>query len=79
MSDQNIAIIGASGGLGHAFVKLFSEDPSNTVHAFSRSAMKKESAHVHYGHVNLVDEASLKVAATQSSQDAPCWARLMLS
>ena len=71
MSDQNIAIIGASGGLGHAFVKLFSEDSSNTVHAFSRSAMKKKLANVHYGHINLIDEASLKVAATQSSQDAP--------
>jgi NAD(P)-dependent dehydrogenase (short-subunit alcohol dehydrogenase family) len=71
MSDQNIAVIGASGGLGSAFVKLFSEDPSNTVHAFSRSGMKKELANVYYDHVDLVDEESIKVAAIQSSQDAP--------
>lgn len=75
MTNQNIAIIGASGGLGSAFVNLFADDPSNTVYAFSRSKIKNESAHAHLtniyrGRIDFADELSIKQAAEQSTKTA---------
>ena len=69
MPKQNIVIIGASGGLGAAFVKLFAADPDNIVHAFSRSEVKNKLANVHYGHLDYADEESIKTAAEQSAKD----------
>lgn len=37
MTKTNIAIIGASGGIGSAFVRLLSQNKNNTVYAFARS------------------------------------------
>ena len=69
MSNKTIAVIGASGGLGSAFVKLFAEDSSNTVYAFSRSEVRDKLTNVHYGRIDFADEESLKEAAGKSSQD----------
>jgi NAD(P)-dependent dehydrogenase (short-subunit alcohol dehydrogenase family) len=71
MPNQNVVIIGASGGLGSAFVKLFSADVSNTVHAFARAEIKSELTNVHYGRIDYADEESLKEAAEKSAQDRP--------
>jgi NAD(P)-dependent dehydrogenase (short-subunit alcohol dehydrogenase family) len=71
MSNQNIVIIGASGGIGSAFVKFFSADPSNIVYAFSRSEIKNELTNVRSGRVDFSDERTLKKAAEESAQDAP--------
>ena len=53
MPNQNIVIIGASGGLGAAFVNIFAAAPSNIIHAFSRSEIKNMLANVHYGRVEF--------------------------
>ena len=71
MSNRNIAIIGASGGLGSAFVDLFSENSANTIHAFSRSEIKSQLVNVHCGHIDFSDEASIQHAAEQSSRGGP--------
>ena len=71
MSNQNIAIIGASGGLGSAFIDLFSDNPTNTVYAFARSEIKNPLANVRYGQINFADEASIQQAAEQSAQNGP--------
>jgi NAD(P)-dependent dehydrogenase (short-subunit alcohol dehydrogenase family) len=69
MPNQNIVIIGASGGLGAAFVNIFAADPSNIIHAFSRSEIKNKLANVNYGRVDFADEESIKKAAEQSAKD----------
>lgn len=69
MPKQNIVIIGASGGLGSAFVKLFAADSDNIVHAFSRSEIKSKLVNVHYGHLDYADEESIKKAAEQSAKE----------
>ena len=71
MPNQTIVVIGASGGLGSAFVRLFAEDSSNTVHAFSRSEINNGLANVHYGKIDYADEVSLEQAAEQSAAAAP--------
>lgn len=71
MPNLHIAIIGASGGIGSAFVSLFSEDASNAVHAFSRTEIVNKLPKVHYGHINLADEKSISAAAEKASQHAP--------
>ncbi|MFT6387892.1 MAG: NAD(P)-dependent dehydrogenase (short-subunit alcohol dehydrogenase family) [Cellvibrionaceae bacterium] len=71
MPNQNIVIIGASGGLGSAFVKVFADDPTNTIHALSRSEIENKLADVNYGRVDFLDEASIKQAAEQSAQNGP--------
>ena len=69
MTKQTIAIIGASGGIGSAFVRLFAEDSSNTVYAFSRSKINNELENVHCGYIDFSDEESLKDAAEQSAKE----------
>ena len=69
MTKQTIAIIGASGGIGSAFVRLFAENSSNTVYAFSRSKINNELENVHCSHIDFADEESLKQAADQSAKE----------
>ena len=69
MTKQTIAIIGASGGIGSAFVRLFAENSSNTVYAFSRSKINNELENVHCGYIDFSDEKSLKDAAEQSTKE----------
>lgn len=63
MSSLHVAIIGASGGIGSAFVKLLSEDSTNTIHAFSRTDMTNVLPNVHCANIDYADECSLHAAA----------------
>ena len=76
MSNQHIAIIGASGGLGSAFVKMFSNESSNKVYAFSRSTITNQPTNtnvtnIYKSRIDFADEASIKEAAEYSTQNAP--------
>jgi NAD(P)-dependent dehydrogenase (short-subunit alcohol dehydrogenase family) len=68
MPQKNIVIIGASGGLGSAFVKIFADDPANKVHAFSRSEIENKLDNVNYGSIDFTDEASIIQASEQSAK-----------
>ena len=68
---QNIVIIGASGGLGAAFVNAFARNPSNTIHGFSRSEVNSQLSNVHMGRIDFLDEASIQSGAEKSAQDGP--------
>lgn len=71
MPNLNIAIIGASGGIGSALVKLLSEEPLNTVHAFSRSEIVNKIPKVHYGSIDFTNEISISEAAQEASKSGP--------
>lgn len=71
MANLNVAIVGASGGVGSALVELFSADSSNRVHAFSRSEIKLASENVELGNIDYADESSIEAAAEKASQYAP--------
>jgi NAD(P)-dependent dehydrogenase (short-subunit alcohol dehydrogenase family) len=70
----NIAVIGASGGIGSAFVKcLANDDGVAAVHAFSRSPQQSAHPKVTCGVLDLSEEASIaaaaQAAAAQSALD----------
>ncbi len=75
--EINVAVIGASGGIGQAVVQLLSENFSSAgsrisvVHAFSRSSCHTELQNVTYGHIDLEDEASVAAAAELATKDRP--------
>ncbi|SMF48568.1 NAD(P)-dependent dehydrogenase, short-chain alcohol dehydrogenase family [Alteromonadaceae bacterium Bs31] len=69
MANLNVSIIGASGGIGSAFVSMLSQDPTNTVHAFSRSALKNERSNVQLGTLDFADEGSISAAAQAASEN----------
>lgn len=71
MSNKNIAIIGASGGLGAAFVSAFADDPTNTVYGFSRSKIESHFTNVSASYIDFADEPSIQQAAEQSAQHGP--------
>lgn len=57
MSGNSAVIIGASGGIGHAFeTALIEEGAFEVVHGFARSRMGAQ-------HIDLLDEASIAAAA----------------
>ena len=59
----NVAIIGASGGLGKAFVEHLSVQPNVTkLHAFSRSSVKFNHKKVESHAIDIASEASVKEA-----------------
>lgn len=68
MPNKNIAVIGASGGIGSAFVNFFAEDSTNTVYAFARSDIKSHLGNVRVGRVDFTEEASIQQAAELSAQ-----------
>ena len=60
---QNIVIIGASGAMGNAFVRLFSEQyPDATINAFSQNGPQ---------YINYSSEESIASAADGASKDKP--------
>ncbi len=71
MPNLNIAIIGASGGIGSALVKLLSNEPNHIIHAFSRSYIKNDSKNVHVGKIDFNDESSISAAAERATQHFP--------
>jgi len=70
--DCNVAVIGASGGIGRAFVELLAADPAVArVQAFSRSPASFEDSAVRSAALDLTDEASVTQAAAFATQDGP--------
>lgn len=71
-NNLNIAVIGASGGIGRAFVQhLQNLDNIESIYAFSRSAQSFTSPKVTTGFLDFENEDSIQDAAALSSQNAP--------
>ncbi|WP_435237609.1 SDR family NAD(P)-dependent oxidoreductase [Psychromonas sp. PT13] len=73
---QNIAVIGASGAIGRAFVNLLSSSyPSATLYAFSRNDTinrdKTALRNVLYHEINYQDESSIENAAKKTIETGP--------
>lgn len=66
----NIAIFGASGGLGNAFVNQFATDPSNIIHAFSRTPAPSTNTNIRPHPIDILDEGSIAQGAAIISQTA---------
>ena len=65
-APSNIAVIGASGGIGRAFVELLAADDAvDSVHALSRSAIDWPQAKVHGHRLELGSERSIESAASE--------------
>ena len=67
--SKTIVIIGASGGIGSAFVDYYTADNNNTVYALSRSPIKTNSSKVHWFGIDYRDESTIKNAADTCSPD----------
>ena len=65
------AVIGASGGIGSAIVKLLSGGNFDVVHAFSRAGNSLVLPNVRTAKLDLEDEASIAAAAANISNGAP--------
>ena len=62
--NLNVAVIGASGGIGRGFVEHFiASDKVDTIYTFSRSGASFESDKVIEGSLDLNDEPSIEEAA----------------
>ena len=56
----NVAVIGASGGIGKAVVKLLNDDPGVArIHAFSRSAARSRDGKIVHLPMDILDEVSI--------------------
>jgi NAD(P)-dependent dehydrogenase (short-subunit alcohol dehydrogenase family) len=67
---KNIAIIGSSGAIGHAFTEQLSEgNPDATIHAFSRQEPRKKIRGVTNYHIDYQEEASIEAAAASATRD----------
>ncbi|MFC4725888.1 SDR family NAD(P)-dependent oxidoreductase [Glycocaulis abyssi] len=65
-------VIGASGGIGGAFVRHLAADPRcGEVHALSRSGEVPDSPKVRPGSIDLEDPASIRRALAPVSDDGP--------
>jgi NAD(P)-dependent dehydrogenase (short-subunit alcohol dehydrogenase family) len=80
MTKTNIAIIGASGGIGSAFIRLLSQNENNIIYAFARSAMATSvngnapagnAPKPHITHIDYNDEESIRIAAELAVQTGP--------
>jgi NAD(P)-dependent dehydrogenase (short-subunit alcohol dehydrogenase family) len=70
--DSNVAVIGASGGIGSAFVELLASDARvRRVHALCRAPGEWEQDKVVSHRLDLTDEESIEAAAAAVSSDAP--------
>ena len=67
---NNIAIIGSSGALGHAFTQQLSAlYPDATIYAFSRFEAKRSGHNISYFSINYGNEASIEEAALLASKN----------
>jgi NAD(P)-dependent dehydrogenase (short-subunit alcohol dehydrogenase family) len=68
----NVAVIGASGGIGQAVVQLLNNDPSVAqIHAFSRSATRSRDGKIVHHPIELLDELSIKAAVEVAASESP--------
>jgi len=69
-ADCNVAIIGASGGIGEAMLRLLSDDSRvANIHALARSGADGSLPKVSTGLIDLSDEASIATAAQLAAQN----------
>jgi len=67
-----VAVIGASGGIGTALVKILAQHPSvATVYALSRTPCSIVSPKVVHGEIDVLDEDSVQKCANLAASDAP--------
>ena len=70
--NANVAVIGASGGIGAAFCRALAGDDSvRVVHALARSAATFDDPAIRPGSIDLFDEASIAAAAERLSVEEP--------
>lgn len=70
--ELRVVVIGASGGIGTALVKILAEHPRiANVYAFSRSPCAVVSPKVVHGEMDVLDEDSIERCADLASADAP--------
>jgi NAD(P)-dependent dehydrogenase (short-subunit alcohol dehydrogenase family) len=69
-SECNVAVIGASGGIGQAMLRLLADDPHVAkIHAFARGTAAPDMAKVSIGFIDLADEDSIANAAQTAVTD----------
>jgi len=69
---ENVAVVGASGAIGHALVCCLSQlHPQSCIHAFSQQNVTFASKAVHQHLVDYQDELSIQDAANIATQDMP--------
>ena len=69
-ADCNVAVIGASGGIGEAMLRLLSDDSRvANIHALARSAADGSLPKVSTGFIDLSDEGSIATAAQLAAKN----------
>lgn len=69
---ENIAILGAAGAIGGAFVKLAATQyPESTIHAFSSGVVRTIGSNIKSHAIDYTSESSFEEAASQASQEKP--------
>jgi NAD(P)-dependent dehydrogenase (short-subunit alcohol dehydrogenase family) len=69
--SPHIAVIGASGGIGRAFIESLASDcPTATIYALSRSP-RASLGSVHREFIDVTEEESIRAAAETASRDGP--------
>lgn len=71
MKAFNIAVIGATGAIGSAFVEYLAKNKDNTIHAFSRSSKIFDYDNVLTGNIDIEDEKTIADAADIASKESP--------
>ena len=68
--NKNIAVIGASGAIGNAFVEHYSNDQSvNTVYAFSRNKQSYENKKIQSYELEIENQKSIQDAAEKIKEN----------
>ena len=68
--NKNIAVIGASGAIGNAFVEHYSNDQSvNTVYAFSRNKQSYENKKIQSYELEIENQNSIQDAAEKIKEN----------
>jgi NAD(P)-dependent dehydrogenase (short-subunit alcohol dehydrogenase family) len=71
-SPQNIMIVGASGGIGGAFVDYcLNMESVQTLHACTRRQWTHTDGRVHHHFLDYEDENSIQAAVEEATKDAP--------
>lgn len=71
-ATANVAVVGASGGIGGAVVQHLNDDPSvGRIYAFSRTATGAVDGKIHHLPIDFLDEESLADSALIASAEKP--------
>ncbi len=68
MTNFNIAIIGASGGIGSALTQLLAQNKSSTIYAYSRHNTQTKQDNIHWFPIDFNEEETISEAAELTSQ-----------